>query len=106
MPVIRRGISLRGDMRLPLIPSVESRDGTSNKDARMSNALKESENGVDFACVRPSLQLVADTTGDGNGMIYFDTLISVFGGNVVYSESLTLIDTVVDSRYDFVKGES
>lgn len=93
-------------MRLPLIPSVESRDGTSNKDARMSNALKESENGVDFACVRPSLQLVADTTGDGNGLSYLDTLISVFGGSVKYSESLTLIDTVADGRYDFARGDS
>lgn len=91
-------------MRLPLIPNVESRDGTSNKDARMTNSLKESENGVDYASVRPALTLVADTTGDGNGMFYLDTLITVFGTTAKYSESLTLIGTVDDGMYDFVRS--
>ena len=91
-------------MRLPLIPNVESRDGTSNKDARMSNALKESENGVDYAATRPALTLVADTTGNGNGMFYFDTLITIFGTAAKYSESLTTIDTVAAGMYDFVKS--
>ncbi len=91
-------------MRLPLIPNVESRDGSSNKDGRMTNSLKESENGVDFAAVRPALSLVADTTGDGNGMFYFDTLITVFGGSAKYSESLTTISAVEDGFYDFAKG--
>ena len=92
-------------MRLPLIPNVESRDGTSNKDARMTNALKETDNGVDYACVRPALLLVADTSGNGNGMFFLDTLITMFGTHARYSESLTDIDTVVDGRYDFAKGQ-
>ncbi len=91
-------------MRLPLIPNVDSRDGTSNKDARMTNALKETENGVDYACVRPALSLIADTTGNGNGMFYLDTLITIFGTNARYSESLTNIGTVASGSYDFVKG--
>lgn len=91
-------------MRLPLIPNVESRDGTSNKDARMTNALKESENGVDYAVIRPAVKLVADTTGAGNGMFYFDTLITVFGTTAKYSESLTTIGTIDSGRYDFVKS--
>lgn len=91
-------------MRLPLIPGVESRDGTSNKDARMTNALKETENGVDYAGVRPALGLVADTTGNGNGMFFLDTLIVVFGTSAKYSESLTTIGAVDDGMYDFVKS--
>jgi hypothetical protein len=91
-------------MRLPLIPSVESRDGTSNKDARMTNALKESENGVDYAAVRPALTQVADTTGNGNGMFFLDTLITIFGTSARYSESLTSISTVDDGMYDFVRS--
>lgn len=91
-------------MRLPLIPNAESRDGTSNKDARMTNALKESENGVDYAAVRPALSQIVDTTGNGNGMFYFDTLITIFGTSVAYSESLTSINTVDDGMYDFARS--
>lgn len=89
-------------MRLPLIPNIESRDGSNNKDARMTNSLKESENGVDYATSRPALALVATTTGNGNGMVYRDTLITIFGTTVRYSESLTSIGTVDVGRYDFV----
>ena len=92
-------------MRLPLVSDIDSRDGTSNKDARMSNALKESENGVDYAATRPALALIADTTGNGNGMFFLDTLITIFGTAALYSESLTSISAVDDGMYDFVKGE-
>lgn len=93
-------------MRIPLTPVVDSRDGSSDKDARMSNALKETENGSDFACVRPALTLITNTTGNGNGVSYLDTLISVFGDKIRYSESLTLFTTIDDGKYDFVRGDS
>ena len=102
---IRRILPAGPGMRLPLIPNVESRDGTSNKDARMTNALKESDNGVDYAGVRPAITQVADTTGNGNGMFFLDTLITIFGTAALYSESLTSISAVDDGMYDFVKGE-
>lgn len=70
----------------------------------MTNSLKESENGVDYAATRPALVLVADTTGNGGGMFYLDTLITIFGTSAKYSESLTSISAVDAGMYDFVKS--
>jgi hypothetical protein len=70
-------------MRLPLVAPLESRDGSSNKDSRMTNALAESEEGGSVACVRPGLVELNTTTGNGKGLVSFnDTLLSVYGSTL------------------------
>lgn len=67
-------------MRLPLIAELDSRDGTSNKNARLTNVLKEPNKNGDLAVVRPGLVLSAQGTGVGNGVVSFNgELVSVFG---------------------------
>ena len=43
-------------MRLPLASQIDSRDGESNKDGRLTNVLKETDEGGGLACVRPGLE--------------------------------------------------
>lgn len=67
-------------MRLPLVTEIDSRNGTSDKDARLTNALLETDEGASLACVRPGLALNAEASGVGQGLVVFnDELISVFG---------------------------
>lgn len=67
-------------MRLPLVPSLSTKNGVSNKNARMTNVLKESKKTGDMAVVRPGLTLNATASGVGNGLVVFNgELISVFG---------------------------
>jgi probable HAF family extracellular repeat protein len=74
-------------MRLPLIAPLESRDGSSNKDSRMTNALAESEEGGSVAVVRPGLTRVAQSTGNGNGLVAFnDQLIAITGSSIGWLE--------------------
>jgi probable HAF family extracellular repeat protein len=81
-------------MRLPLVAPLESRDGSSNKDSRMTNALAESEEGGTVACVRPGLTRVAQSTGNGNGLVAFnDQLIAITGSSIGWLEqSASTID--------------
>lgn len=76
-------------MRLALTPSVETKDGISNKNARLTNCLKESKKTGDKAVVRPGLVLSDTYTGLGNGLIPFDGRLLV-----IYD------DTVTDSTLD------
>ena len=89
-------------MRLPIISQIDSRDGSTDADSRMTNMLQEDDGGVVFAQLRPSLYEAATSSGNGNGVIdYGSVLISVFGTTVAYGGSITAIDTVIDGRYDF-----
>ncbi len=76
-------------MRLPVVPDVSTKDGVSNKNARLINALKESNSRGDKAVVRPGLSLDVQASGIGNGLVSFNnTLVSVYGatlGEVVQS---------------------
>ena len=70
-------------MRLPLVSELDSRDGESNKDARLTNVLKETDEGGDLACVRPGLEAAAIVAGDGGGLVCFNgDLISIFEDNI------------------------
>lgn len=90
-------------MRLPVVVELDSRDGVSNKDARLTNTLKESDEGVTLAVLRPGVSAIATATGNGSGVIAFDgTLISVFGTVLGYGEGPTTIGTVAAGTYDFV----
>lgn len=70
-------------MRLPVAGNISTRDGSSNKNARMTNMLAEEKQGKSFAAVRPGLNQVASTTGNGNGIVCFNgDLVNVFGATL------------------------
>lgn len=67
-------------MRLPVTVSLSTKDGTSNKNARLTNCLKETTKRGDKAVVRPGLVLEAEGSGVGGGLVAFgDELVSVYG---------------------------
>lgn len=67
-------------MRIPLAAELDSRDGSSNKGARLTNALKESGETGDKAVIRPGLSVIAQGSGVGNGVVAFNNeLVSVYG---------------------------
>jgi len=78
-------------MRLPCIHELDSRDGASNKDARLVNTLVgEKDNGEQVAELRPGLSTIVTSTGNAGGLVCFNNdLISIFGANVVAGFSLT-----------------
>lgn len=71
-------------MRLPVIGNISTKDGATNKNARLTNMLAEQKkNGTTLATVRPGLNQFGTTTGNGNGLVCFNgSLISVFGANI------------------------
>ena len=77
-------------MRLPITPQVSTKDGTSNKNARLTNCLKEAKKSGDKAVIRPGLVLSDTYSGLGNGLIEFDGRLLV-----VYDDTVT--DVVEDS---------
>lgn len=89
-------------MRLPVTVPLSTKDGTSNKNARLTNCLKESRERkdafvwvrgvkqpappIDKAVVRPGLVLEAEGTGVGGGLVAFDNdLVSVYGTTLGFS---------------------
>lgn len=71
-------------MRLPLALELDSRDGTSNKDSRLTNALVERDEGIVFATVRPGLSTLATRSGTGNGLMQFNAMIVSIYGDTIY----------------------
>lgn len=71
-------------MRLPVIGNISTKDGATNKNARLTNMLAEQKkNGTTLATVRPGLNKAAETTGNGNGAVCFGgTLVNVFGATL------------------------
>jgi len=71
-------------MRIPVVGNVSTKDGSSNKNARMTNVLAEEKQGKSFAAVRPGLSQLATGSGAGNNLVCFDgNLINIYG-NTVY----------------------
>jgi len=92
-------------MRLPLASEIDSRDGVSNRDERMTNALQENDDNGSFCCVRPGLATIATASGAGGGAVnYNDVLITVFGTTVGFGPIPTTISTVVAGSYDFCQS--
>jgi len=90
-------------MRIPLVPDADSRDGTSNKDERLTNVLVEQDSET-LACVRPGLNAISTSSGNGNGVVCFaGTLISVFGTTLGYGNTPSSISTVNSDSYDFAQ---
>ena len=77
-------------MRLPVVPQISTKDGVSNKNARLTNCLKEVKKSGEKAVVRPGLVLSDTYAGLGNGLIEFDGRLLV-----VYDDTVT--DVTEDS---------
>ena len=92
-------------MRLPLASEIDSRDGVSDKDERLTNVLSETDEGVTLAVVRPGLATVATASGAGGGAVNFnDVLISVYGTTLGFGPTPSTIGTVVAGSYDFCQS--
>lgn len=91
-------------MRLPIVPDLNTKDGASNKNARMTNALRENNKSV----VRPGLELnntfpEYDTGVNGNGLIPLISFLENgtdgdLGIMAIYGDDIRL---VVDGEYLF-----
>lgn len=89
-------------MRLPLVSDIDSRDGTSNRDERLTNVLSETDEDVTLAVVRPGLAAIATSSGAGGGAVNFnDVLITVYGTTLGFGPTPSTISTVVAGSYDF-----
>ena len=89
-------------MRLNLASDIDSRDGVSAKDERLTNVLGEDNNGQQMATIRPGLATITSATGAGGGAVNFnDALITVFGTTLGHGATPATIDTVAAGAYDF-----
>ena len=92
-------------MRLQLASDIDSRDGTSSKDERLTNMLGEDNNGQQMATLRPGLATIATASGAGGGEVNFnDVLITVFGTTLGSGATPATIATVVAGSYDFAQS--
>lgn len=81
-------------MRLPLVPPIDTRDGTTDKDGHCRNMLFEQDEQGQFAVLRPSINIVAAANGNGRGIVEFqDELISVYGA--------TLGELIIPPRFGY-----
>jgi hypothetical protein len=88
-------------VRIPLVTEIDSRDGSSNRDERLTNMLAEKDSEL-MACVRPGLNTLLASSGDGNGLVCFNSqIVHVFGTALKFGTTPTSISTVVDGEYDF-----
>ena len=70
-------------MRLPVAGTISTKDGTSNKNARMTNMLINQKKDVAKACVRPALNTIVSGSGAGNNMVCFNgELVNIFGTDI------------------------
>lgn len=92
-------------MRLALIGDIDSRDGVSNKDSRLTNILAERDEGKTVAAIRPNLETVSSNSGNGNGLTRYEgVLVSVFGTTLGTGASPSSVTTVVDEMFDFCQS--
>lgn len=79
-------------MRLPVVPGISTKDGTSNKNARLTNMLKERRKAGDIAQIRPGLVASTTYSGLGSGLIAFDGRILSIVDDTVYLEEYQWMD--------------
>lgn len=91
-------------MRIPVTPSLSTKDGVSAKNARLTNCLKETKKAGDKAVVRPGLVLDAQASGVGNGLVVFNgELVSVYGTTLGFGVEETVLAAVFAS-YSAISG--
>lgn len=89
-------------MRLTLVSDVDSRDGAANKDARLTNMLKESDGSRELAVTRPGLVLESVAYGVGNGLVAFgNDLIGVYGTTAYLMNPFSVIGGVMPTAGSF-----
>ena len=89
-------------MRLPIASDIDSRDGSSAKDERLTNMLGVDNNGQQMATLRPGLATIATASGAGGGAVNFnDVLITVYGTTLGHGTTPSTIGTVAAGFYDF-----
>ena len=92
-------------MRLPIASDIDSRDGSSAKDERLTNMLGEDNNGQQMATLRPGLATIATASGAGGGAVNFnDVLITVYGTTLGFGPTPSTIGTVASGSYDFCQS--
>ena len=92
-------------MRLPLTSNIDSRDGVSAKDERLTNMLSEDNNGQQMATLRPGLATIATASGAGGGEVNFnDVLITVYGTTLGFGPTPSTIGTIAAGMYDFAQS--
>ena len=92
-------------MRLPVTTDINSRDGVSNRDERLTNTLVENDEGVQYAALRPALESVSSNSGHGNGVVDFQgVLVSVFGATAGAGSTPSTIGTVGNGATDFAQS--
>lgn len=74
-------------MRLPVVQQLDTKDGVSNKNARLTNCLREKTQPADKAVIRPGLVTSDTYSGLGNGLIPFDGRLLV-----IYDDTVTDIE--------------
>lgn len=89
-------------MRLPITPQISTKDGLSNKNARLTNCLKEVKKSGEKAVVRPGLVLDAQASGVGNGLVVFNNeLVSVYGATLGFG---VIPASVIQSAFYNIAG--
>jgi hypothetical protein len=73
-------------MRLPVTPQLSTKDGVSNKNARLTNTLKTTSATGEIAEVRPGLVTQDTYTGLGTGLIAFDGRLLAVYDDLIYSD--------------------
>lgn len=92
-------------MRLPLVSELDSRDGESNKDSRLTNVLAEIDSGSQVATIRPALETMASMSGNGNGLVAMNgVLVSVFGTTLGFGDDPVTVGTVLNGHFDFAQS--
>lgn len=92
-------------MKMPLVAAIDTRDGETNKDSRMTNVLLELDGDTPLSTLRPGLDLQLTSSGNAGGLTAFDgQLISVFGTTLYSGTPLNSRGTVATGFYDFVQA--
>ena len=83
-------------MRLPVLPNISTKDGTSNKNSRLVNVLADigSKN---IAQVRPGLVANDTYSGLGSGLTVFDGRLLLAFGDTIYGDGLDSYPWDLDS---------
>lgn len=88
-------------MRLPITPQLSTKDGISNKNARLTNTLKETAAQGEFATVRPGLVTAATSTGNGNGIVCFNgELVSVYGATLGAGQTESVGELTTEASWE------
>ena len=72
-------------MRLPVVSSISTKNGTSNKNSRLTNCLRETKKDREFAVVRPGLDLISSSSGAAGGLVAFNNTLVALYGTAIYA---------------------